>query len=399
MYDVIIIGTGPAGLMAAIQASKNNKVLVIEKNSKPGRKLLITGGGRCNVTNLKSNNNFIEQIDHNKKYLYSVINRFGPENIYNFFIQNNVALKEEKENQIFPVSDNSNDILNALLKNIDPKIINYNETVTEIIYKTNNIKVITNKDTYLTKKLIIATGGSSYKNTGSTGDHIILAKMLKQPITDLYPAETGIILNNKHDLAGISLNEVIVSFNKKEFTGNLIFTHRGLSGTSIMKASEHIYLNNIKNIFIDLLPDISKDNLINLINTYNREKELGTFLNEYLPKKLSNYIISKCNFPNNIKIKNLNKTQIIEFINNIKNCIFNVKEVCSIDEAYVTGGGINMKYINSTTMESTINKGVYFAGECLDIHGPIGGYNITLALATGYVAGTNVGANNYEKKK
>ena len=399
MYDVIIIGTGPAGLMAAIEASKNNKVLVIEKNSKPGRKLLITGGGRCNVTNLKSNKDFLEQIKHNRKYLYSVINRFGPQDIYNFFIENNVLLKEEKENQIFPVSNNSNDILNALLKNIDNKIINYNESVIEIVYKQNNIKVITNKNTYITKNIIIATGGASYKKTGSAGEHIKFAKMLGQPIIDLYPAETGVILNNKHDLAGISLEQVIVSFNKKEFEGNLIFTHRGLSGTSIMKASEHIYLNNVKNIYIDLLPNYSIEELGDLINSYNREKEVSTFLNEYFSKRLSNYLINKCIFPDNIKIKNLNKPQALELINNIKNCMFNVKEVCSIDEAYVTGGGIDMKYINSKTMESTINKGVYFAGECLDIHGPIGGYNITLAISTGYAAGINVGVNNDEKKK
>jgi len=398
MHDVIIIGTGPAGLMATIESSKNNKVLVIEKNSKPGRKLLITGGGRCNVTNLKSNNDFLNNIEHNKKHLYSVINGFGPADIYNFFINNNVKLKEEKDNQIFPVSNCSNDILNALLKNIDNKIINYAERVEEIIYKENNIKVITDKNTYTTKNIIIATGGASYKATGSTGDHLKFALMLKQPVVDLYPAETGIILNEKQELAGISLDSVKVTFNKKIFDGNLIFTHRGFSGSSIMKASEHIYLNNIKTIFIDLLPDITNNELIELINNYNREKELTTFLSDYFPKRLCSFIITKSKITNNLRIKNLTKTQILKLVNNIKNCTFNIKSVCSIDEAYVTGGGMDMKYINSKTMESTINKGVYFVGECLDIHGPIGGYNITLALSTGYAAGTNIGVNNEKKK-
>jgi len=396
MYDVIIIGTGPAGLMAANVIDKNNKSLILEKNDKPGKKLLITGGGRCNVTNLKSNNDFLNEINHNRKHLYSTINNFGPWDIYNFLTINNVPLKEEEENKIFPVSNKAVDILNALLKNV-PFKINYSESVEKIIYKENNIKVITNKNTYTTKKLIVATGGTSFKKTGSSGDHIMFAKMLNQPIINLYPAETGIILKNKLVLSGISLDNVKVSFNKKEFYGNLIFTHKGLSGSSIMKSCEFIYLDKIRNITIDLLPHVNSDELFNDINSYNREKGVSTFLNEYFPKRLCDYIIQITNLSNNIKIKNLTKTQILKLIETIKICTFEILKTCNIDEAYVTGGGIDMKYINSKTMESIINKGVYFIGECLDIHGPIGGYNITLALSTGYTAGISVGGN-YEKK-
>jgi len=396
MYDVIIIGTGPAGLMAANVIDKNTKLLILEKNDKPGKKLLITGGGRCNVTNLKSNNDFLNEIHHNRKHLYSTINNFGPWDIYNFFIDNNVPLKEEDENKIFPVSDKAVDILNALLKNINTKI-NYNECVEEIIYKENNIKIITNKDIYTTKNLIVATGGTSFKNTGSSGDHIMFAKMLNQPIIDLYPAETGIILKDKLDLAGISLEDVRVSFNKNEFYGNLMFTHKGLSGSSIMKSSEYIYLDKINIINIDLLPNITDDELYNLIINYNREKEINTFLNNYFPKRLSSYILNVNNLQDNFKIKNLTKTQTLKLVETIKKCTFEILKTYDINEAYVTGGGIDMKFINSKTMESTINKGVYFVGECLDIHGPIGGYNITLALSKGYTAGINVG-DNYEKK-
>jgi len=396
MYDVIIIGTGPAGLMAANVIDKNTKLLILEKNDKPGKKLLITGGGRCNVTNLKSNNDFLNEIHHNRKHLYSTINNFGPWDIYNFFIDNNVPLKEEDENKIFPASDKAVDILNTLLKNINKKI-NYNECVEEIIYKENNIKIITNKDIYTTKNLIVATGGTSFKNTGSSGDHIMFAKMLNQPIIDLYPAETGIILKDKLDLAGISLEDVRVSFNKNEFYGNLMFTHKGLSGSSIMKSSEYIYLDKINIINIDLLPNITDDELYNLIINYNREKEINTFLNNYFPKRLSSYILNVNNLQDNFKIKNLTKTQTLKLVETIKKCTFEILKTYDINEAYVTGGGIDMKFINSKTMESTINKGVYFVGECLDIHGPIGGYNITLALSTGYTAGINVG-DNYEKK-
>jgi len=195
-------------------------------------------------------------------------------------------------------------------------------------------------------------------------------------------------------IAGISLDNVKVSFNKKEFYGNIIFTHRGLSGTSIMKASEFIYLDNVKNIFIDILPDISSHELLDSINSYNREKEVITFLNKYFPKRLCNYIVLVSDLSCYLKIKNLTKSQILKLIDSIKKCSFEVLKTCDIEEAYVTGGGIDMKYINSKTMESTINKGVYFVGECLDIHGPIGGYNITLALSTGYTAGISVGGNN-----
>lgn len=396
MYDVIIIGTGPAGLMAANVINKKNKILILEKNNKPGRKLLITGGGRCNVTNLKSNSDFLNEITHNKKHLYSTINNFGPWDIYNFFINNNVLLKEEEDNKVFPVSDKAGDILNALIQNVN-KYINYGESVEKIIYKENNINIITNKNSYITKNLIIATGGTSFKNTGSCGDHIKFAEYLGQPVVDLYPAETSILLKNKLDLAGISLDNVKVTFNKKEFVGNLMFTHKGLSGSSIMKASEFIYLDKVKDIYVDLLPNINNDELFNLITNYNREKEVGTFLNEYFPKRLCNYVMETVSSSINLKIKNLTKTQILKLVDSIKNSHFEVLKVCDIDIAYVTGGGIDMKYINSKTMESTINKGVYFAGECLDIHGPIGGYNITLALSTGYTAGISVGDNSEKK--
>lgn len=389
MYDVIIIGAGPAGLMSAVKINKNIKGLIIEKNSKPGKKLLITGGGRCNLTNLKTNSEFLNQIEHNRKYLYSVINNFGPYDIYNYFTNNGVPLKEEKENQIFPVSDKSVDILNALLKNINCPM-NFKETVCKIVYKEQNIKVITNNNSYITKNLIIATGGASFKNTGSSGDHMRFSRMLKQPTIDLYPVEGSIILKHLPNLAGISIDNIKVSFNKLNYYGNIMFTHKGLSGSSIMRACEKIYLNKITKIYIDFLPDINKENLYNLIYNYDRNKEISTFLNEYFPKRFSNYIIFASNTKKESKIKNLTKSQILELIKIIKEREFIIDKTCSINEAFVTGGGIDLKYINTKTMESTINKGIYFVGECLDIHGPIGGYNITLALSTGYAAGVDI---------
>jgi flavoprotein, HI0933 family len=386
MYDCIIIGAGPAGLMASIALGPNKKVLIIEKNESAGKKLLITGGGRCNVTNLKSNNDFLNEIEYNKKYLYSAINTFGPYDIYNFFESNGVLLKEEEDNKIFPVSNKSKDILEILIRNINAEI-NYNEEVIGI----SSGEVVTNKNVYKTKNIIVSTGGTSFKNTGSTGDHIGFAEMLKQPIIPLYPAEVGIILNNQPDLAGTSIENVEIKYLNIISTGNLMFTHKGLSGSSIMKLSEHIYKNDNKEIVIDLLPDLSKEELIDIINNYDREKEVVTLLNEYFSKRFSSYLTNKLNI--NKKIKSLSKVEIDNIIDILKSLAFNVKATENIDKAYVTGGGIDLKYINSSTMESTINKGIYFVGESLDIHGPIGGYNITLALSTGYLAGIKIKNN------
>ena len=387
MYDCIIIGAGPAGLMAAIKMSEKNKVLLIDKNTNPGKKLLITGGGRCNLTNLKNNNEFLNEVNYNKKYLYSAINKFGPKEIYDYFESKNVPLKIEEDNKVFPKSNKSADILNVLLNELGKVTKHYNETVINI--KNHDIKeVITDKNTYQTKNIIIATGGSSFKVTGSTGDNMKFARMLNQPTIDLFPAETGIKLIENTNIAGTSITKVIITFENKKSTGNLMFTHLGLSGTAIMKLSEFIYKSDNKEIKIDLLPNTSKKELLCLINNFDSEKEITSLLNTFFTKKFSLYLINKINL--NKKIKSLTKTDKDILLSILKELKYIVKEVNELDTAYVTGGGIDLKYINSMTMESTINKGIYFIGETLDIHGPIGGYNITLALSTGYLAGISI---------
>ncbi len=387
MYDCIIIGAGPSGLMAAIQASENNKTLLIEKNSTPGKKLLITGGGRCNLTNLKSNNDFLDEVEYGKKYLYSAINKFGPSDIYDYFMQNGVPLKEEKDNRIFPVSNKSADILRALSKNTKNVEFKYREKVINI--KNGEIKeVVTCKNIYKTKKIIIATGGSSFKSTGSDGDNMKFAKILNQPVIPLFPAETSVILEEKTDLAGTSFENVKIKFGNKHKTGNLIFTHGGLGGEAIMKMSEHIYKSAKKEILIDFLPHIELNEFKTLLNNFDREKEIVSFLNTFFSKKFSTYLTGKLKIGK--KIKSLNSQEIDRTANLIKSFSFKVKGTESLEKAYVTGGGIDMKQIDCRTMESKISKGIYFVGEALDIHGPIGGYNITLALSTGYIAGKNI---------
>lgn len=390
MYDAIIIGAGPAGLMAGIEASKNKNILLIEKNNTPGKKLLITGGGRCNLTNLKTNNDFLNNVDYNKKYLFSTINNFGPKDIYDFFVKNGVVLKEEKENQIFPFSNKASEILEILIKNTSKMKINYNEKVINIFLHQDYKEVITNKNSYKTKNIVIATGGSSFKQTGSDGDNIKFASSIKQPIVPIFPAETSIELEEKLDLAGVSFDSVQVIYQKQNSFGNLIFTHKGLSGTSIMKMSEHIYKSEKKIINIDLIPDINKEDLIEKLNKFDRDKELGTFFSMFFSKRFSSYLVNRLNKKSDIKIKQLNSKDIVEISSLLKYMNFNVKKVNDLETAYVTGGGIDLKYLDSKTFESKINEGIYFAGEALDIHGPIGGYNITLALSTGYTVGNSL---------
>ena len=386
MYDVIIIGAGVSGLMCATTL-KNKKILILEKNNKAGKKLLITGGGRCNLTNLISNNEFINNISHNNKYLYSCINAFGPNDIYNYF-NKFTDLKVEDNNKVFPRSNKSYDILNVLIKDVEDKIV-YNEEVLNIKYVDNNIEIVTKNNKYISKKLVVATGGSSYKNTGSTGDHIKFCKLLNQPVIDLYPAEVGLTINVLESLSATSFDNVVVSSKKIKKEGSLIFTHKGLSGEAIMNMSEYVYLNDISKIYIDFLPNIDKEELDNEINSCCNIL-LKTILNKYFTKKFSKYLLDINNILDNELIKHINKNKIKNIISNIKNMEFEIIEKPKLDFAYVTGGGVDLKYINTMNFESKINKNIYFIGECLDLHGKVGGYNITIALSTGYKCGSEI---------
>lgn len=390
MYDVIIIGGGPAGMMASIMASRNKKVLLIEKNNKLGKKLELTGGGRCNLTNLKDVNDFIKGIPVNNKFLYSVLNQFGPKEIYDYFTNLGVPLVVEDNDRVFPKDNKSRSIIEALHQQMIKQdvIINYNEQVLSVEGIENYYKVVTNNNTYQTKKVIITTGGCSYPETGSTGDGYKIAKTMNQEVTPLYPAETFLIYKNNLPLAGITLEKVILKYNKKNIKGSLLFTHTGLSGPVIFKISEDVYKqlqnNKYTTIEIDLTPDNSLNELLEKLIKFDQKKEMVSFVKEFLPKRLAEYV---CKEEIGIKIgamANLNKQKIVSELKNYK---IEIKGTGSIEHAIVTGGGINLKNINPKTMESTINKNIYFAGEILDIHGHTGGYNITIALSTGYAAG------------
>lgn len=390
MFDVMIIGSGASGLMCRANLDEHLKVLSLEKTNSYAKKMLITGNGRCNITNNKDRENLLKEINYNKKYLYSSIYKFGPEEIMNFF---KLDFKEEIDNRIFPVSDNSKDVLDDLIcRRKFP--INLNEYATSINKVNEYYEIITNKQKYFSKIVVIATGGCSFPHLGSTGDHLKFAENLKEKVIKPFPAETSIILNEKTNLAGTQFNRVCIKYNKMDSLGNLIYTHNGLSGESIMKISEHIYLGSDNEINIDFLPDKSREDLLAEI-LEKRDDLLYTFLKVYFSKKFSLYLINLLGLSKEIIIKQIYDKKITELINLIKNIKYTNIKVNDLKNAYVTGGGIDLKGINTNSFESKLNKNLYFIGESLDIHGPIGGYNLTLAFSTGYSCAYDINKKNF----
>ncbi len=383
MYDTIIIGSGPAGLMCA-NALQGTNYILLEKNATPGKKLLLTGGGRCNVTNRKENRDFLDAVEYNKKFLYSTIARFGPYDIIDF-LGDKVPLLEVDENQMFPVSNKADDVLQRLLETTRDNIV-YNQAVTQILPQDDHFIINTKNSSYTSKNVVLASGGCSFPKTGSSGDHLRFANELDISVVEVFPAETGICLKEKHNLSGIHFENVEISFSKVKKDGHFIFTHRGISGNAAMKISEFVYLQKPREIFVDFLPHVDEETIRQEISE-NKEKQPISILSKYLTKRFSEYIVEKSNIGSTTKNKQLIHRQIDEIISLVKKHSFLVKGVEELISAYATGGGISLKEINSKTMEVKKHPGLYVIGEALDIHGPIGGYNITLAMSSGYSAG------------
>ena len=383
-YNTIIIGAGASGLMCAQHLNKD--YIILEKTNSSANKLLLTGNGRCNLLNLKPINEFISNINHNSKSLYSTLNNFSPSNIYDYFSKH-IPLTQEDDNRIYPKSNKSIDIKNILINNVN---IKYNTEVLNIIPVNNSYKLITNNIEYFANNIVVATGGCSYPHTGSNGIANKFANSLNINTIDYYPCETSIItINPLTDLAGTSFDNVLIKANKHISFGNLIFTHTGLSGSSIMLLSEHIYKEKIDSVTIDLLPNTTNDDLINIL-TSTPEKQLTTILHTFFSKKFTLFLLSKNNLNQNILIKQLNSKQINSLISLFKNYTINILKVNDIKNAIISGGGINIKELDPKTFCSKTYKNLYFIGECVDIHGPIGGYNLTLAFSMAYSAALSI---------
>lgn len=400
--NIGIIGAGPAGLMAAYSAKdKFNNVTILEKNEKIGKKLFITGKGRCNITNAKPMEEIRNNVISNNKFLYSAFNSFTNKDIIKLLKDYGLDTKVERGDRVFPVTDKSSDVLKAFNKMIVSKGIDLklNTRVESIKYFNGYFQVKTDTEEKLSfDNLIIATGGVSYPATGSTGDGYEFSKELGHSIIDPKPALVGINLDDDfiQDLKGVSLRNVALNFkvkNKKHtYFGELLFTERGLSGPIALSASSFItkHLDNIKEMSLDLKPalDINTldDRLIRELEN-NPNKEIKNIIEQMTIRSLIPFILKQASIDPDKKGNQITKHERSELSKIFKNFKVNFDGLDNIKFAIITSGGIKVKEINPSTMESKIIKNLYFAGEVIDVDALTGGYNLQIAYSTGYLAG------------
>ncbi|ATH62373.1 NAD(P)/FAD-dependent oxidoreductase [Staphylococcus pasteuri] len=414
MYQTIIIGGGPSGLMAAVAASSSsNQVLLLEKKKGLGRKLKISGGGRCNVTNRLPYEEIIKNIPGNGKFLYSPFSVFDNESIIHFFESRGVKLKEEDHGRMFPVSNKSQDVVDTLVDTINNQNVTVKEETTVLNVSQDNegiFSVETAQQTYKSKSLIIATGGTSVPQTGSTGDGYTFAKSLGHSITELFPTEVPITSPERFikdkTLKGLSLKDVELSVLKKNgkkrisHQMDMIFTHFGVSGPAALRCSQFVYKEqknqkkqDIK-MALDVFPTMNEDELSQHIRKLLKDepdKYIKNSLHGLIEERYLLFILEQAEIDNETTSHHLSNQQLNTIVKLLKGFSFNVNGTLPIDKAFVTGGGVSLKEIEPKTMMSKLSKGLFLCGEVLDIHGYTGGYNITSALVTGHVAGLNAG--------
>ena len=412
---VIVIGGGPAGMMSAITAAENgNEVLIIEKNSTFGKKLLITGKGRCNITSSLYMSEFIKNTPGNGMFLYSAFQNYTNTDIIEFLRKQGLEVKEERGNRIFPVTDKSIDVLNCFEKRIKELNIKHmlNTTVEKILIKNYEVLgVRTNREIIQANKIILATGGKSYPLTGSTGDGYRIASELGHKITPIRPSLVPLEIYEREEckkLQGLSLKNVKIKIeeNKKviyEDFGEMLFTHFGISGPTILSGSAHLvrYKNideklknkNIK-LSIDLKPALTEEQLDDRILRDFKEfknKQFKHSLDKLLPQKMLPVIIELSKIEPEKRVNEVTKEERKRLITVLKNFEITIKGFRPVEEAIITSGGINIKEINPKTMESKLIKGLYFAGEIIDVDAYTGGFNLQIAYSTGYTAGMHCG--------
>lgn len=404
MAKVIVIGAGPAGIMAAIHASKKHNVTILDGNDRIGKKLFITGKGRCNVTNSKDISEFFDYIPGNPHFLYSALYSYTNEDTMNFFENVGIKLKVERGGRVFPMSDKSSDIIKGLsigLKesNVQVKL---NSKVTNIIYDANKIVgvEINNSTKLYGDYFIIATGGASYPLTGSRGEGQKFAKKLGHTIIELKPSLVPIELNEPwlKDLMGLSLKNISLSVLKNNKVlyknqGEMLFTNYGISGPLVLSGSRYVKNEGSYEASIDLKPALNESELDKRIQKdflKYQNKEFKNALDDLLPKKLIPLIINLSNIPLDKKVNVITKEERKKLLHILKDLRVKIKGLRPIEEAIVTAGGVNTLEIDPSTMKSKIISNLSFAGEVIDVDAFTGGYNVQIALSTGYIAGNSI---------
>ncbi|MCI1944171.1 NAD(P)/FAD-dependent oxidoreductase [Clostridium luticellarii] len=406
MAKVIVVGGGPSGMMAAIAAAKNNNdVTIIEKNEKLGKKMFISGKGRCNITSSKYIDEFFDYIPGNPNFLYSALYSFTNEDTVNFFNELGVKLKAERGDRIFPESNKSSDLIQAMKRQLvkEKVSIKLNSRVKKFICSDEviNSAVLEDDSTVEGEYFILCTGGASYPQTGSTGDGYKIAQKLGHSVTTLNPALVPIEIDESwvKKLQGLSLRNVTLSIVDSksnilyEEFGEMLFTHFGISGPIVLSASRAVKQNTNLKAVVNLKPALQFEQLDKRLQRdflkYSN-KDFKNSLDDLLPKKLTELIVDLSNIVPDKKCNSITKKERLHLVNLLQNFSMSVKGLRPISEAIVTSGGVNVKEVDPSTMRSMIVSNLYFAGELLDVDAYTGGFNMQIALSTGFLAGIQI---------
>lgn len=400
-YETLIIGGGPAGLAAAYASLKAGKATaVIERNDRPGKKLLITGKGRCNITNAADISDFISNVPVNSNFLYSAFYTFTNDDLIRLLNDNGLETKVERGQRIFPKSDRAADVLKTLLKITSGADFIYNTRVKSVMTENGSavgVKAYDNSEIYA-DRVIIATGGKSYSATGSTGDGYRLASELGHTVIEPKPSLVPLETDEVYDLMGLALKNIGIKIRNKngkiiyEDFGEMVFTHFGVSGPVILSASSHLRKIDEQTLSIDLKPALSEKQLdARIIRDFEEfsRKNFSNSLDELLPKKLIPVVVELSGIPPETKIHQITKAQRHTLLKVMKDFTLHIKGMRPIDEAIITSGGIKVSEINPSTMESKLVKNLYFAGEVIDVDAYTGGFNLQIAFSTGFLSGNS----------
>lgn len=410
MSRIIVIGGGAAGMLAAITASRNgHKVILLEKNEKLGKKLFITGKGRCNLTNACDRETFFEQVVSNPKFMYKAYGTFNNFDTMNYFEQLGLPLKTERGNRVFPETDKSSDVIAVLKRELERRSVEvrYKSTVAKVLLKDGSfygLRLKDSKEELTGDAVIIATGGLSYPSTGSSGDGFQFAREMDHTITQMHPSLVPVHTKETFvkELMGLSLKNISITVTYGEKTiytdfGELLFTHFGVSGPVILSASSYIipYLNKEEalRLSIDLKPALSREQLdTRILRDFEefKNRQYKNSLEHLLPNKLIDVFIQFSGIDPEKQVNSITKEERLRLVDTLKNFTLTISRLSDYNEAVITRGGINVKEVNPSTMESKLVKNVYFAGEILDVDALTGGFNLQIAWSTGYLAGMSV---------